>query len=59
MKTNESTRTSSTVGIQILEMHFEEGRRSYSPKEEFVEGRRSIKHKRSSEPLSLDVTPRF
>ena len=54
MKTKDSTSTSSTIGIQRLEMDFEHGKRPYIPKEEFVEGRRSSRHKRSSEPLSLD-----
>ena len=35
-------------------MDIEEGRRPYSFEEGFVEGRRSIRHKRSSEPLSLE-----
>ena len=39
-------------------MDIEEGRRPYSPKEEFVEGISSIIHKRSSEPLSLEDSVR-
>ena len=35
-------------------MDIEEGRRPYSPEEEFVEGRRSTRHKMSSEPLILE-----
>ena len=39
-------------------MDFEEGRRPYSPEEEFVEGIRSIRHKMSNEPLSLEDSMR-
>ena len=39
-------------------MDFEEGKRPYSHKEEFVEGRRSIRHTRSSEPLILEDSMR-
>ena len=39
-------------------MDFEEGRRPYSPKEEFVEGKISIRHKRSIEPLILEDSMR-
>jgi len=39
VKTKYSTSKSSTVGIQRLGMDIEEGRRPYSPEEEFVEGR--------------------
>ena len=35
-------------------MDFEEGQRPCSPQEDFVEGRRSIRHKRSSELLRLE-----
>ena len=37
-----------------MERDFEESQRPYRPKEDFVEGRRSIRHKRSSEPLILE-----
>ena len=53
VKTKYSTSKSSTVGSQRSGMDIEEGRRPYSPEEEFVEGRRSVRHKRSSEPLIL------
>ena len=39
-------------------MDIEEGWRPYSPEEEFVEGRRSIRHGMSSEPLSLEDSMR-
>ena len=39
MKTKYSTSKSSIVGSQRLGMDIEEGRRPYSPEEEFVEGR--------------------
>ena len=39
-------------------MDFEEGRKPYSPKEEFGEGRRSIIHKRINEPLILENSVR-
>ena len=39
-------------------MDIEEGQRPYSPEEEFVEGRMSIIHKRSSEPLILEDSVR-
>ena len=39
-------------------MDIEEGRRPYSPKEDFVEGRRSTRHKMSSELLSLEDSMR-
>ena len=39
-------------------MDIEEGRRPYSPEEDFIEGRRSIRHKMSSEPLSLEDSVR-
>ena len=58
MKTQDSTSTSSGVGSQRLEMDFEEGRRPYSTEEEFFEGRSSIRHKRSSESLSLEDSVR-
>ena len=58
MKTKDSISTNSPVGSQILEMDFEEGRRPYSPEEEFVEGRKSIRHKRSTEPLILEDSMR-
>ena len=54
MKTKYSTSKSSTVGIQILGMDIEEGQRPYSPKEEFVEGIKSNRHKMSSEPLIFE-----
>ena len=50
METKDSTSTSRKLDIGD---EFEEGWRPYSPKEEFVEGRRSIRHKRRSESLSL------
>ena len=58
MKTKDSTSTSSIVGSQRLEMDFKEGRRPYSSKEEFVDGRRSITHKRSIELLSFQDSVR-
>ena len=58
MKTKDSTSTSSAVQGQRLEMDFEEGQRPYSPKEEFVEGIRSITFKRSSELLILEDSVR-
>ena len=51
MKTKYSISTSSLVGSQRLEMDLEERRRPYSLEDEFVEGRRSIIHKRRSELL--------
>ena len=39
-------------------MDIEEGQRSYSPKEDFVEGKRSTRHKMSSEPLILEDSVR-
>ena len=54
VKTKYSTSKISTVGSQRLGMDIEEGWRPYSPKEEFVEGRRLIIHKMTSEPLSLE-----
>ena len=41
-----------------MRMDIEEGRRPYSPEEEFVEGRRSTRYKVSSEPLSLEDSVR-
>ena len=58
VKTKYSTSKSSTIGGQRLGMNIEEGRRPYSPKEEFVEGRRSIIHNMSSEPLILEDSMR-
>ena len=58
VKTKYSTSTSSVVGSQRLEMDFEQVRRPYSPEEEFVEGIRSIRHNRISEPLSLEDSVR-
>ena len=58
VKTKYSTSKRSTVGSQRLRMDIEEGRRPYSPEEEFVEGRKSIGHKRSSEPLILEDSMR-
>ena len=58
VKTEYSTSKSSTIGSQRLGMDIEEGRRPYSPEEEFVEGRRSIRHKMSSELLSLEDSVR-
>ena len=39
-------------------MDIDEGWRPYSPKEEFVEGRKSMRHKMSSESLSLEDSVR-
>ena len=39
-------------------MDFEEGQRPYSFEEEFVEGRKSIRYKRGSDPLSLEDSVR-
>ena len=39
-------------------MDFEEGQRPCSPQEDFFEGRSSIRHKRSSESLSLEDSVR-
>ena len=58
MKTKYSTSKSSTIGGQRLGMNIEEGRRPYSPKEEFVEGKRSTRHKMSSELLILEDSVR-
>ena len=58
MKTKDSTSTSLAAGSQRLEMHFEEGRRPYSPEEEFVGRIISIRHKRSKESLSLEDSVR-
>ena len=58
MKTKDSISTNSPVGSQILEMDFEEGRRPYNPKEDFFEGRRSIRHNTSNEPLILEDSMR-
>ena len=58
VKTKYSTSKSSTVGRQILGRDIEEGRRPYSPEEEFVEGIRSTRHKMSSEPLILEDSAR-
>ena len=59
MKTKESTSTSSIVVSPRLEMDFDKGWRPYSPEEEFVEGRRSIRNKRSNELLSLEDSVRI
>ena len=56
MGTKDSTRTSSRK-LDIGD-GFEEGWRPYSPKEEFVEGRRSYRHKRRSELLILEDSAR-
>ena len=53
-----STSKSSTVGSQRFGMDIEEGWIPYSPKEEFVEGRSSIRHKRSSGLLGLEDSVR-
>ena len=58
VKTKYSTSKSSTVGSQRLGMDIEEGQRPYSLEEEFVEGRRSIRHKMSSEPSILEDSVR-
>ena len=58
MKTKDSTSMSSTVGIQRLEMDFEEGQRPRSLEEEFLDGMRSIRLKRSSELLILEDSVR-
>ena len=53
VKTKYSTSKSSTPASQRPGMDIEEGWRPYSPEEEFVEGLRSIRNKRSNEPLIL------
>ena len=58
MKTKYSTSKSSTVGSQSLRMDIKERQRPYSPEEEFLEGRRSIRHKMSNESLILEESVR-
>ena len=58
VKTKYSTSKSSTVGSHSLGMDIKEGRRPYSPEEEFVDGIRSIRHKMRSELLSLEDSVR-